>query len=184
MIRDKIRFMMNCKGPLHYNKLIYVSTWDEESGKDITRRKKYIKSAYKWTTMTLEKRMAAHSIILAWRIPWTEEPGGYSPWGHKESDMTETTEQAPPKSSLLWDWLAFVLTLMDPSDGGILLPALHMAVSWQSGGGRALSGLLSHSWGLHPHDLSTSQNLHPLQCCLTGGEHFNMNLGGGVVIDT
>ena len=39
--------------------------------------------------MTLEKRMAAHSIILAWRIPWTEEPGGYSPWGHKESDMTE-----------------------------------------------------------------------------------------------
>ena len=26
---------------------------------------------------------------LAWRIPWTEEPGGYSPWGHKELDMTE-----------------------------------------------------------------------------------------------
>ena len=130
------------------------------------------------------RKMATHSSILAWRIPWTEEPGGYSPWGHKELDMTETTEQAPPKSSLLWDWLAFVLTLMDPSDGGILLPALHMAVSWQSGGGRALSGLLSHSWGLHPHDLSTSQNLHPLQCCLTGGEHFNMNLGGGVVIDT
>ena len=28
----------------------------------------------------LEKGMAAHSRILAWRIPWTEEPGGYSPW--------------------------------------------------------------------------------------------------------
>ena len=29
-----------------------------------------------------------HSIILAWRIPWTEKPGGlYSPWGCKESDM-------------------------------------------------------------------------------------------------
>ena len=27
--------------------------------------------------------------ILAWRIPWTEEPSSYSPWGHKESDMTE-----------------------------------------------------------------------------------------------
>ena len=26
---------------------------------------------------------------LAWSIPWTEEPGGYSPWGPKESDMTE-----------------------------------------------------------------------------------------------
>ena len=24
--------------------------------------------------------MAAHSSFLAWRIPWTEEPGGYSPW--------------------------------------------------------------------------------------------------------
>ena len=37
----------------------------------------------------LEKGMATHSSILAWEIPWTEEPGGYSPWGHKESDMTE-----------------------------------------------------------------------------------------------
>ena len=27
--------------------------------------------------------------ILAWRIPWTEEPGRYSPWGRKESDTTE-----------------------------------------------------------------------------------------------
>ena len=26
---------------------------------------------------------------LAWKIPWTEEPGGYSPWGCEESDMTE-----------------------------------------------------------------------------------------------
>ena len=33
--------------------------------------------------------MATHSSTLAWRIPWTEEPGGYSPWDHKESDMTE-----------------------------------------------------------------------------------------------
>ena len=38
----------------------------------------------------LEKGMAAHSSILAWRIPWTEEPGGlYSPWGRKELDMAE-----------------------------------------------------------------------------------------------
>ena len=37
----------------------------------------------------LEKEMAIYSSILAWRIPWTEEPGGYSPWGRKESDMTE-----------------------------------------------------------------------------------------------
>ena len=27
----------------------------------------------------LEDGMATHSSILAWRIPWTKEPGGYSP---------------------------------------------------------------------------------------------------------
>ena len=38
----------------------------------------------------LEKEMATQSSILAWRIPWTEEPGElYTPWGSKESDMTE-----------------------------------------------------------------------------------------------
>ena len=39
---------------------------------------------------SLEKGMATLSSILAWRILWTEEPGGlYSPWGHKELDTTE-----------------------------------------------------------------------------------------------
>ena len=33
--------------------------------------------------------MATYSIILAWRIPWTEELVGYRPWDLKESDMTE-----------------------------------------------------------------------------------------------
>ena len=40
---------------------------------------------------SLEAGMATHSSILAWRTPWTEEPGGYNPWGHKESDTTEMT---------------------------------------------------------------------------------------------
>ena len=31
--------------------------------------------------ISLEKDMATHSIILAWRIPWTEEPGGLQPVG-------------------------------------------------------------------------------------------------------
>ena len=35
------------------------------------------------------KETTTHSNILAWRIPWTEEPGEYSPWGSKESDTTE-----------------------------------------------------------------------------------------------
>ena len=37
----------------------------------------------------LEKEMAIHSSILAWKIPWTEELAGYSPWGRKELDTTE-----------------------------------------------------------------------------------------------
>ena len=39
----------------------------------------------------LEEGMATHSSILAQRIPMDrrEELGGYSPWGHKESDMIE-----------------------------------------------------------------------------------------------
>ena len=28
----------------------------------------------------LQKGMATHSSILAWRIPWTEEPGGFQSW--------------------------------------------------------------------------------------------------------
>ena len=39
----------------------------------------------------LEEEMAAHSSILAWRIPWTEEPGGLWSMGCIESDMTEVT---------------------------------------------------------------------------------------------
>ena len=38
---------------------------------------------------SLEKGMATHSSVLAWRIPRTEEPGGLQSMGHRESDMTE-----------------------------------------------------------------------------------------------
>ena len=38
---------------------------------------------------TLEKEMATRSCILAWKSPQTEGHGYYSPWGRKESDMTE-----------------------------------------------------------------------------------------------
>ena len=36
----------------------------------------------------LEKDMTTHSSILAWKIPWTEEPSWLHPWGCKESDKT------------------------------------------------------------------------------------------------
>ena len=39
----------------------------------------------------LEKEMATHSSVLAWRIPGTGEPGGLPSMGHTESDTTEAT---------------------------------------------------------------------------------------------
>ena len=36
----------------------------------------------------LEKEMATHSSILAWRISWTEEPGGLQSTRSQELDMT------------------------------------------------------------------------------------------------
>ena len=39
----------------------------------------------------LEEEMATHSSILAWRIPWTEEPGGLQSMGSRERNMTKAT---------------------------------------------------------------------------------------------
>ena len=39
----------------------------------------------------LEKEMATHSSVLAWRIPGMGEAGGLHLWGRTESDMTEAT---------------------------------------------------------------------------------------------
>ena len=52
----------------------------------------------------LEKEMTIHSGTLAWKIPWTEEPGSHSPWGCKELDMTE--QELDFTSHLLtWDFI-------------------------------------------------------------------------------
>ena len=55
--------------------------------------------------------MAIHFSILAWRIPWAEEPGSYSLWGHKKSNMTEKTWHALKPTRLLcpWDFPARIL---------------------------------------------------------------------------
>ena len=39
----------------------------------------------------LEKEMATHSSVLAWRMPGTGEPGGCRLWGRTELDTTEVT---------------------------------------------------------------------------------------------
>ena len=42
-----------------------------------------------------EEEMAIHPSVPAWRIPRTEQPGGYSPWGGRELDTPGGPEQAP-----------------------------------------------------------------------------------------
>ena len=41
---------------------------------------------------TLEEEMATHSSILAWRIPWTEEPGGLQSMGSQRVGQDLTNE--------------------------------------------------------------------------------------------
>ena len=50
----------------------------------------------------LEKEMATHSSVLAWRIPGTGEPGGLLSLGRTESDTTEVTQQQQQQQSRLW----------------------------------------------------------------------------------
>ena len=49
----------------------------------------------------LEEGMATHSSILAWRIPWTEEPGRLQPTGSQESDMTEENELTSTQNHIM-----------------------------------------------------------------------------------
>ena len=44
----------------------------------------------------LHKEMTTHSSIPAWRIPWTEKPGGLQSLGCKELDTTEQLTLPPP----------------------------------------------------------------------------------------
>ena len=50
--------------------------------------------------------MATHSNILAWRIPWTEEPGGATVHRVTELDMTEVTEHTSLLYVVMRKWLS------------------------------------------------------------------------------
>ena len=52
----------------------------------------------------LEKAIATHFSILAWRIPWAEELGRLQSWGCKESD---TTEQLNNDDNVCYIYLKF-----------------------------------------------------------------------------
>ena len=52
--------------------------------------------------MPWRREQATHSSILAWRIPWTEEPGGLQSMGLQKSDPTEQLTLSLSLTSLLW----------------------------------------------------------------------------------
>ena len=49
-----------------------------------------------------EKETAIHSSVLAWTIPWTEEPGGCRLWSSKELDTTEQQTLPLHKNQTTW----------------------------------------------------------------------------------
>ena len=55
----------------------------------------------------LGMEMVTHSSILAWRIPWTEKPGGLQSLGRKESDTTEQLTHTE-KSTMKNTWKCFL----------------------------------------------------------------------------
>ena len=61
---------------------------------------------------SLEEEMANHSSILAWKIPWTEEPGGLQSIGGKESDATEHTSVSLSNYWLFIVWFLLLYSIL------------------------------------------------------------------------
>ena len=53
----------------------------------------------------LEKELAAHSTILAWRIPWTEAPGGLYSMGSRRVKQDLATKQQQQLVAKLSSWV-------------------------------------------------------------------------------
>ena len=91
----------------------------------------------------LEKGMA-HSSILAWRIPWQKGLVSYSPWGCKESDMTE-------RLTISCHLLLYKHLPLRPVNPGLFLTPWNRLYSpWNSPGQNTRVGSLSHFQGIFP----------------------------------
>ena len=87
-----------------------------------------------------ETGLTTHSSILSWRIPWTKELHGYSPWGHKESDIAE---QLTP-----------------------LRPFMYICITF--GVGKSVNSLDSLWFSLHVHEASAITLLSPTMTVSSG----------------
>ena len=75
----------------------------------------------------LEKEMATHSSILAWRIPWKRGLAGYHPWNCKEWDTTEWLSLLTIKAANAYILFDPAITLLE-----ICLTDIHFAAALYS----------------------------------------------------
>ena len=68
------------------NKMWYIHRVEGSPGDSLSTQETWVRSLGQEDP--LEKGMATHSSILAWRIPWTEEPGGLWSMGSQRVRVT------------------------------------------------------------------------------------------------
>ena len=85
---------------------------------------------------SLENGMATHPSILAWRIPWTEEPGGLQSLGGKELDTTEQLHFHFQQSIVYMHHTFFVHSSVDGHLDCFHTLATVSIVSMNNGGGQ------------------------------------------------
>ena len=95
----------------------------------------------------LQKRMATHSSILAWRIPWTEEPGGLQSMGLQRVGQDRVTKNRPLTKNFYFSW--FLISIPEHICAG--MSAQKIFQSWARSGVRVLSG----EWPIFNRYLST-----------------------------
>jgi len=71
----------------------------DQTIKNLTAMQETWVQSLNWGFFSLEKEMATNSSILAREFHGQRRLVGYSPWGHKESDMTERLSTAPQNLS-------------------------------------------------------------------------------------
>ena len=69
-------------------RLVLIFEGQSGRSKQTLLKKKKMYPSPGLSSSLLEKAMAPHSSTVAWKIPWTEEPGGLQSMGSQESDMT------------------------------------------------------------------------------------------------
>ena len=72
-----------------------VGEYQEDEQARVARLSWRVSSLFTFHLHALEKEMATHSSTLAWRIPWTEEPGGLQSMGSQRVRHAEVIKLPP-----------------------------------------------------------------------------------------